>query len=200
MRLATNDQSIRYALRYHGPWDDDEAAVLMFHVEDAWGTGAEIECRNPGLIARVLQASSTPIPRAQQAVEVASDGAPKLIDLHSMPERKRVSWSQQEGNVYIGRREGKLPQSKWANTRGSTKTVDPKTLCDRCEPWIRSRIHSDPEKYDTNELTGKTMGCWCSNGVDDKPCHGKVLSRIWKEQRSPKWKQPAAAVVHEGLF
>lgn len=83
-------------------------------------------------------------------------------------------------DVYIGRANGDLPESKWAN------------------PWVIG-IHGTREevilRYEGHvrqtpnlmaalpELCDKVLGCWCkgTDGANDVPCHGDVLVKLLNE-------------------
>jgi hypothetical protein len=79
-------------------------------------------------------------------------------------------------DVYIGRRMTmggwNLLESKWANPFPLKKLSLEESLC-----LYEQHILSSPELIDSlNELTGKTLGCWCK----PKRCHGDVLIELWK--------------------
>lgn len=84
-----------------------------------------------------------------------------------------VNLRKEEFNVYIGRKFGKYPDTKWGNpfkvgydvtTKGEAVT--------RYRAWIETR--PDLKQAARDELKGKILGCWCKPG----PCHGDVLQQI----------------------
>lgn len=81
---------------------------------------------------------------------------------------KVVHCKNAEYDVYIGRKNGDLPQSKWANP--FVVGVD----CKRgeCIEKYREWIQTQPDLINAlPELKGKVLGCWCY----PRPCHGNVL-------------------------
>lgn len=75
-------------------------------------------------------------------------------------------------DIYIGRANGSLPQSKWANPFVVGKDCARGECINMFEEWIMTQPHL---LADLHELEGKTLGCWCK---PDKNCHGDVLARL----------------------
>ena len=73
----------------------------------------------------------------------------------------------QDCDVYIGhewhRNGWKLDKSKWWNAYSD----------EEYEKRIRDSV------LDLGELSGKVLGCWCDL---DRPCHGDILIRLWREK------------------
>ena len=84
-------------------------------------------------------------------------------------------------DVYIGRKNGDLPQSKFANpfvigVHGTREEVIAKY-----EEWIMTR----PDLLEClPELEGKTLACWCNYPAQD--CHGRILINLLNEQLREK--------------
>lgn len=75
-------------------------------------------------------------------------------------------------DVYIGRANGILPQSKWANPWVIGKDGTRAEVIARYEAWIKTQ----PDLMAAlPELRGKVLGCWCA---PDHDCHGHVLTRL----------------------
>ncbi len=75
-------------------------------------------------------------------------------------------------DVYIGRKNGDLPQSKWANPFVVGKDCKRGECIERYREWIMTR----PELLaDLGELEGKVLGCWCK---PERACHGDVLIEL----------------------
>lgn len=80
-------------------------------------------------------------------------------------------------DVYIGRKNGNLPESKWANKfvvgvhgeRGECIALYSEDLARRLEA-------DDELVKELAELDGLTLGCWCA----PRPCHGDVLLQYAK--------------------
>jgi hypothetical protein len=72
-------------------------------------------------------------------------------------------------DIYIGRKNGDLPQSKWANPFVIGKDCKRGECIDMYREWIMTQ----PQLLaDLPELEGKVLGCWCK---PEKACHGDVL-------------------------
>lgn len=71
---------------------------------------------------------------------------------------KLVHCKKEAFDIYIGRKNGKLEQSKWAN------------------PYVIG-IHGT-----RHELNGKTLGCWCA----PLSCHGEVLVELFNRHVQTK--------------
>ncbi len=76
--------------------------------------------------------------------------------------------------LYIGRANGDLPRSKWANRfeigkDGTREEVIAKYEVEtRANPILMAAL---------GELKDQTLGCWCS----PEPCHGGVLAKLFTE-------------------
>jgi hypothetical protein len=85
-------------------------------------------------------------------------------------------------DLYIGRANGVLPESKWANQHvigkhGTRAEVLAKYEDDvRGNPALMSTLH---------EIDDKVLGCWCkgTDGANDVPCHGDTLTKLREEQK-----------------
>lgn len=88
---------------------------------------------------------------------------------------KVVHCKREPFDVYIGRANGDLPQSKWANpfVIGQHGTRD--EVIAKYEAWVRTQ----PELMAAlPELRGKTLGCWCAPFHN---CHAYALDRLLQE-------------------
>jgi hypothetical protein len=75
-------------------------------------------------------------------------------------------------DTYIGRANGDLPQSKWANPWVIGKDGTRDEVIAKYEEWIKTR----PELMGAlPELKDKVLGCWCK---PEHRCHGDVLARL----------------------
>lgn len=75
-------------------------------------------------------------------------------------------------DIYIGRANGDLPESKWANPFVIGKDGTRDEVIAKYEEWIRGK----PELMAAlPELKGKVLGCWCR---PVNRCHGDVLARL----------------------
>ena len=73
-----------------------------------------------------------------------------------------------EYDIYIGRKNGNLPQSKWANPF----VVGKDGKRGECIELYRQWIMTQPQLLEAlPELEGKILGCWCY----PRECHGNVL-------------------------
>lgn len=108
--------------------------------------------------------------------------APVIVDIH-----KKFG---HEFSVYIGRglnyptldprcRES----SKWKNPFSIKKYGKQSNLL--YDEYIRTKIKSNPKKYDLNELTDQILGCWCKQTNLYGICHGDVLIELWNEKFPP---------------
>ncbi len=80
-----------------------------------------------------------------------------------------VHCKKSDYDVYIGRKNGLLPQSKWANPF----IVGKDGKRGECIELYREWILTQPQLLaDLHELEGKTLGCWCKPSY---ACHGDVL-------------------------
>lgn len=81
-------------------------------------------------------------------------------------------------DVYIGRANGDLPESKWANKyvigkHGNRKEVIEKYITDLEKNYeLMSQLH---------ELDDKILGCWCDYPCED--CHGRALLDLRDKQK-----------------
>jgi hypothetical protein len=77
-------------------------------------------------------------------------------------------------DTYIGRANGSLPQSKWANPWVIGKDGTRDEVIDRYANWIKTQ----PDLMAAlPELRNKTLGCWCA----PQRCHGHVLAQMVEE-------------------
>lgn len=80
-----------------------------------------------------------------------------------------VHCQKSDYDIYIGRQNGNLPQSKWANPFVIGKDGNRAECIEKYRDWINSQ----PQLLaDLHELEGKVLGCWCK---PDKSCHGDIL-------------------------
>lgn len=86
---------------------------------------------------------------------------------------KVVHCKEAEYDIYIGRKNGDLPQSKWANPFVVGKDCKRGECIDMYREWILTQ----PQLLeDLHELEGKVLGCWCKRSTTpNKACHGDVL-------------------------
>ena len=93
--------------------------------------------------------------------------------------RRRADGTLIQGcDIYIGRAcfQGgwNLPQSKWHNPFTVYKYGRQGSLSE-----YRRYIQGRPDLLNAlDELTGKTLGCWCH----PEPCHGDVLVELWADK------------------
>lgn len=78
---------------------------------------------------------------------------------------------QSNFDVYIGR------PSKWGNPFAVGRDGSREQVIARYKEWLLKQPHLLAA---LGELTGKTLGCWCS----PRPCHGDVLARLANQNRS----------------
>lgn len=100
-----------------------------------------------------------------------------------MSRPKIVHCKRENYDIYIGRKNGDLPQSKWANPLVIGKDGTREEVIARYESWIKTQ----PDLMSAlPELKGKTLGCWCkgTDGANDVPCHGDVLVKMAGELES----------------
>lgn len=81
---------------------------------------------------------------------------------------KVVHCRKEPYDIYIGRKNGDLPQSKWANPFVVGKHGKRGECIKMYREWILTQDHLMESLH---ELEGKTLGCWCK----PKDCHGDVL-------------------------
>ena len=88
---------------------------------------------------------------------------------------KVVHCRKEPYDIYIGRKNGDLPQSKWANPFVVGKDCKRGECIDMYREWIMTQ----PQLLaDLHELEGKVLGCWCK----PKNCHGDVLLDLLKKK------------------
>lgn len=112
--------------------------------------------------------------------DVKPKSTPRVVRM-----KRRGQQVVQGCDVYIGRKctmgGWDLPQSKWANPFSVRE-------CGSVEVAVakyREFIENQPELLDSlDELTGKTLGCWCKPG----PCHGDVLVDLWRKKQGKQGK------------
>ena len=87
---------------------------------------------------------------------------------------KLVHCKKEAFDIYIGRKNGKLEQSKWANPYivgihgNREKVIQKYSLYIRKVPELMNSLH---------ELNGKTLGCWCA----PLACHGSILIELFNK-------------------
>ncbi len=82
-------------------------------------------------------------------------------------------------DVYIGRANGSLPASKWANPWVIGKDGTREEVIGKYEEWIKTQ----PELMAAlPELRGKVLGCWCA----PENCHGNTLLKLLNEPITPQ--------------
>lgn len=76
-------------------------------------------------------------------------------------------WVEDDANVYIGREQGDVPASPWANPYKVEEHGREAAL-----EMYKDRLRSTPSLLDSLEdLEGKSLGCWCRA----YECHGQIL-------------------------
>lgn len=109
------------------------------------------------------------------------------------PETRVVHVKEAPFDVYIGRKNGDLPESEWANpyvigkdgTREEVVTKYYKRV--QNDPVLMAKVHT---------LRFKTLGCWCNSHKEpDQLCHGHVLTALAEGR---EWKAPDA--IQGSLF
>jgi hypothetical protein len=77
------------------------------------------------------------------------------------------------GDVYIGRKFGKFPASKWGNPFRMNTESERDLVCYKYEEWVNTEILTCRLNID-ELLTAKRLGCFC------KPlrCHGDYLKTL----------------------
>ncbi len=94
-------------------------------------------------------------------------------------------------DLYIGRKNGSLSQSKWANPFIIDLDGDRKEVIEKYSNWLESQPNL---LQDIGELEGKTLGCWCNYPEQD--CHGRILLEKLKQFMEAKTiKQEKVAVI-----
>ena len=78
-----------------------------------------------------------------------------------------------EGDIYIGRKFGKFPASKWGNPFGMRSESYRDEVCSRYNQWLERELQAGRLNID-ELLPAKRLGCWC------KPlkCHGDQLKML----------------------
>lgn len=74
-------------------------------------------------------------------------------------------------DVYIGRRCGRWPQSKWANPFVIGRDGTRHQVIAKYRQWLPTQPHLMAALH---ELKDQVLGCWC-HGL---PCHGDVLVEL----------------------
>tara|TARA_A100001015_G_scaffold282462_1_gene346735 strand:- start:1657 stop:2250 length:594 start_codon:yes stop_codon:yes gene_type:complete len=101
------------------------------------------------------------------------------------------AWTEDEDNVYIGRRgvvfikkadgsKERYPKqdSIFANPFKLQKGLTRKDVIIKYEAYIREQLKEKPELVEQlRGLKGKNLGCWCK----PEPCHGDILAKIIDE-------------------
>lgn len=133
-------------------------------------------------LEHIEEQTNTSEPPSESAGWNSSTGAYSLL-----PSPKLVNIRGQKNNpgyfdVYIGRPfyQGgwKLQGSIWANPFTTAKCGTVEKAVENYEKYLLSK----PDLLKRiPELAGKKIGCWCSNGDDNNPCHGKVLVQLFNK-------------------
>lgn len=85
---------------------------------------------------------------------------------------KVVHCQKSDYDIYIGRKNGSLLQSKWANPFVIGKDGNRAECISKYKEWILTQ----PELIAAlPELEGKTLGCWCK---PQNACHGDILVEL----------------------
>ena len=80
-------------------------------------------------------------------------------------------WSEEPGNVYIGRAHEGVPASKWANTFKVGEHGRENAL-----KLYKDKLLATPSLMeDIGHLAGSRLGCFC---WPDEECHGQILINI----------------------
>src|SRR5690606_13762780 len=83
-------------------------------------------------------------------------------------------------DVYIGRRNKDLPESKWKNPFFMSDESERDFVVSKYEVYLNTR----PDLLSSiSELKGKILGCWCS----PKKCHGDILVEYSKSRYIKNW-------------
>ena len=102
---------------------------------------------------------------------------PRLVNLRYLDDKQLLAWAQEEGNVYIGRRQDRLPGIcfKWGNRNRPVRT-DVDDGKEKCVEEFRIDLEDNRDGLmdDILELDGMVLGCWCV-GIGVGHCHGRVL-------------------------
>lgn len=86
-----------------------------------------------------------------------------------------VHCQKSDYNIYIGRQNRNLPQSKWANPFMIGKNGNRTECIEKYRDWIKSQ----PQLLeDIHELEGKVLGCWCK----PQDCHGDILIELLQKR------------------
>ncbi len=94
---------------------------------------------------------------------------------------KVVHCKKEKFDVYIGR------PSKWGNPFNIGVDGTRTDVITKYEEWLLGARKAPNDqirptlKEAKNELTGKTLGCWCH----PKPCHGSILIRFVEGTTQP---------------
>lgn len=92
--------------------------------------------------------------------------------------------SQRPGAVYIGRRNGGLPESPYANPFKMPRDGDRAAVIAQFERHARARLAADPHWLDGIKQA-MCLLCWCRRVGEDRPaCHGDSLIALMKETYS----------------
>jgi hypothetical protein len=89
--------------------------------------------------------------------------------------------------VYIGRAVSNFPNSIWHNPYRLKNPSDPVERA-RVLSFYRAYLLNNPSLLERlEELSGKTLGCWCA----PLPCHGDVLAELLSARLKDKDKEGA---------
>lgn len=95
------------------------------------------------------------------------DTRPTVVNIHHTPD-----FGSLPGDVYIGRRAGRWPQSEWNNPFRMTDWTDAERarVLRMYESHLSLRLAEG--SLDLSKLVGaRRLGCWCA----PRRCHGDVL-------------------------
>lgn len=87
-----------------------------------------------------------------------------------------VHCRKSEFDIYIGRKNDDLPQSKWANPFVIGQDGNRTECIEKYKEWI---LTQPSLLADLHELEGKTLGCWCK---PQKACHGDILVELLQKR------------------
>lgn len=99
-------------------------------------------------------------------------------DVQDHWDQKTATWDDARF-LYIGRRGyvHNLPASRWCNPYPMENEADRAAVIAAYRQYITQQLAQYPERYNLDELRGKTLVCWCA----PKPCHGDVLLELLGE-------------------
>ena len=135
----------------------------------------------------------TPACRTHTAVTLINNGEGEAQDVAwlvgqlTAEQKRRVVSVHDRHDVYIGCQVGLRKASKWGNAKHPVgrDRQDPAKVKASVRAYAERLLAHPTRMAQLDELTGKTLACWCRKPHTDTLCHGLVLVALVDSFCSP---------------